>query len=131
MHIGIDFGTSYSAAAAIIDGELKLVRFGDAEQFRTAVFFPELVPDPSDFTLTPALEAQLENQLRLARQQRRQLASAATARGQVAVAHSESELRSEALRVVRRQWMEEQTRHATASVDSFQHELLGEAAVEG
>jgi len=77
MHIGIDFGTSYSAAAAIIDGELRLVRFGDAEQFRTAVFFPELVPDPSDFTLTPALEAQLENQLRLARQQQRQLATAA------------------------------------------------------
>lgn len=107
------------------------MRFGDAEQFRTAVFFPELVPDPSDFTLTPALEAQLENQLRLARQQQRQLATAATARGQAPVARSEHELRSEALRVVRRQWMEEQTRNATASVASFQHALFGEAAVEG
>jgi len=131
MHIGIDFGTSYSAAAAIIDGKLELVRFGDAEQFRTAVFFPELVPDPSAFTLTPALEAQLENQLRLARQQQRQLATAAAARGQAPVARSEGELRSEALRVVRRQWMEEQTRNATASVASFQHALFGEAAVEG
>jgi len=131
MHIGIDFGTSYSAAAAIIDGELRLVRFGDAEQFRTAVFFPELVPDPSDFTLTPALEAQLENQLHLATQQQRQLATAATARGQAPATRSEQELRSEALRVVRRQWMEEQTRNATASVASFQHALFGEAAVEG
>ncbi len=131
MHIGIDFGTSYSAAAAIIDGELKLVRFGDAEQFRTAVYFPELVPDPASFTLTPALEAQLENQLRLARTQQRRLAAAATARGQTPASRSEGELHSEALRVVRRQWMEEQTRNANASVASFQHALFGEAAVEG
>ena len=116
MHIGIDFGTSYSAAAAIIDGELAMVRFGAAEQFRTAVFFPELVPDPSAFELTPALEAQLETQLRLARTQQRQQATAAVARGQAPVARSESELQREALRVVRRQWMEDQTRAATASV---------------
>lgn len=129
MHIGIDFGTSYSAAAAFIDGELRLVRFGDAEQFRTAVFFPELVPDPGNFTLTPALDAQVENQLRQARAQQRQI-TAAGDRGQTPAARSEGELRNEALRVVRRQWMEEQTRNATASVASFQHALFGEAAVE-
>jgi hypothetical chaperone protein len=131
MHIGIDFGTSYSAAAALIDGELALVRFGDAAQFRTAVFFPEQVPDPSDFALTPALESQLDIQLRLARVQQRQLATAAAARGQASVSRSEGELRREGLRVVRRQWMEEQTRAATASVASFQHALFGEEAVEG
>ena len=131
MHIGIDFGTSYSAAAAIIDGELSLVRFGDAEQFRTAVFFPERVPDPNDFALTPAMEAQLEIQLRLARTQQRRLAAAAAARGQAPGSRSEGELHREALRVVRRQWMEEQTRAATASVASFQHALFGEEAVEG
>ncbi|HEY4293845.1 Hsp70 family protein [Luteibacter sp.] len=47
MHIGIDFGTSYTAAATFVDGELTHVMFGDAKQFRTAVFFPEVVPDPS------------------------------------------------------------------------------------
>ncbi|HEY8682946.1 MAG TPA: Hsp70 family protein [Rhodanobacter sp.] len=131
MHIGIDFGTSYSAAAAIVDGELAMVRFGDAEQFRTAVFFPERVPDPADFALTPLLEAQLEAQLRLARTQQRQLAAAAGARGQAPVPRSDDELRREALRVVRRQWMEEQTRAANTSVASFQHALFGEEAVEG
>ena len=131
MHIGIDFGTSYSAAAAIVGGELKLVRFGDAEQFRTAVYFPELVPDPNDFVLTPTLEAQLETQLRVARTQQRQQAAAATARGLAPTSRSEDELRREALRVVRRQWMEEQTRAASASVASFQHALFGEEAVEG
>jgi hypothetical chaperone protein len=47
MHIGIDFGTSYTAAATFVDGELTHVTFGDAKQFRTAVFFPEVVPDPT------------------------------------------------------------------------------------
>jgi hypothetical chaperone protein len=131
MYIGIDFGTSYSAAAAIIDGELTLVRFGDTEQFRTAVFFPERVPDPNDFALTPVLEARLEAELRLTRTRQRQQAAAAAARGQVPASRGEDELRREALRVVRRQWMEEQTRTATASVASFQHALFGEEAVEG
>ncbi|MEO8780165.1 MAG: Hsp70 family protein [Rhodanobacter sp.] len=131
MHIGIDFGTSYSAAAAIISGELQLVRFGVSEQFRTAVYFPELVPDPAKFKLTPALEAQLEIELRLARTRQRDMAAAAAARGQAPLARSESDMQREALRVVRRQWMEQQTREATASVASFQHALFGEDAVEG
>ena len=131
MHIGIDFGTSYSAAAAIINGKLTLVRFGEAEQFRTAVYFPELVPDPNEFELTPELDAQLEAQLRLARSEQRQQAAAAAARGKAPVSRSEEELRSDALRVIRRQWMEEQTRAATSSVASFQHALFGEEAVEG
>jgi hypothetical chaperone protein len=131
MHIGIDFGTSYSAAAAWLDGELTLIRFGAATQFRTAVFFPEQVPDPGDFVLTPALEAQLETQLRIARGQQREIAAAASARGQSSTARSEAELRHEALRVVRRQWMEERARSATASVASVQHALFGEDAVEG
>ena len=127
MHIGIDFGTSYSAAAAIRDGELAMVRFGGAEQFRTAVYFPELVPDPNDFDLTPALEAQVEAHVRSARSDLRQQA----ARGQAVATRTDEDLRRDALRVVRRQWMEEQARAATASVASFQHALFGEEAVEG
>ncbi|MEO7068326.1 MAG: Hsp70 family protein [Rhodanobacter sp.] len=131
MHIGIDFGTSYSAAAAIIDNQLTLVRFGDAEQFHTAVFFPEKVPDPSHFQLTPALEAQLEGQLRLGRAQQRQQAAAAAALGKAVTPRSDADLRHDALRVVRRQWMEEQTRNSAASVASVQHALFGDEAVEG
>jgi hypothetical chaperone protein len=126
MHIGIDFGTSYSAAAAFIDGKLTLVRFGEAEQFRTAVYFPELVPDPNDFELTPELEAQLEVHIRSARTELRRQATAG-----MDVSRSDEELRRDALRVVRRQWMEEQARAATSTVASFQHALFGEEAVEG
>ncbi len=129
MHIGIDFGTSYSAAAAIINGKLTHVRFGAADQFHTAVFFPEQVPDPNDFQLTPALEAQLETHIRLARAQQRQQAPTST-RARASAARSERELRHDALRVVRRQWLEEQAATTTtASVANLQHALFGAAAV--
>lgn len=131
MHIGIDFGTSYSAAAAIVNGELNLVRFGATEQFRTAVFFPELVPDPNDFQLTPERAAQLEIQLRLVRTRQREMTGAAIARGQTPASRSDADLHREALREVRRQWMEQQAREAPASIASFQHALFGEDAVEG
>ncbi len=132
MHIGIDFGTSYSAAAAIINGELVHVSFAGADQFHTAVFWPEQVPDPNAFQLTPVLEAQLENQLRLARTQQRRQAAAATDREHSSAARSELELRHDALRVVRRQWMEEQAAiTTTASIANLQHALFGDDAVAG
>ena len=107
MHLGIDFGTSYSAAAAIREGQLHSIRFGEAQQFRTAAFFPENVPDPNDFVLTPALEAQLESLLRSGMP------------------------RQDGLRIVRRQWMEEQSRQGEAvSVGSLKHALFGDAAIE-
>lgn len=121
MRIGIDFGTSYSAAAAVVDGQLELVRFGEARQFRTAVFFPEVVPDVDDFVLTPALEAQVEAFIRSTRADERQNGRSPRPDGT---------LRRDAIRVVRRQWMEERIREASGSVASFQDALFGEEAVE-
>ncbi|TCV91182.1 putative chaperone protein [Luteibacter rhizovicinus] len=121
MRIGIDFGTSYSAAAAIIDGDLRLVRFGDARQFRTAVFFPEVVPNVEDFVLTPVLEAQVDAIVRASRADERQAGLPA---------RPEMQLHREAVRIVRRQWMEEQTRAVSASVASFQDAMFGEDAVD-
>jgi hypothetical chaperone protein len=121
MRIGIDFGTSYSAAAAVVDGQLELVRFGDAQQFRTAVFFPEVVPNVDDFVLTPLLEAQVDAFVRASRADERQAGR---------TPRSDRDLRRDAIRVVRRQWMEERTREASASVASFQDALFGEEAVE-
>lgn len=131
MQIGIDFGTSYSAAATFVGDELTLIRFGEAKQFRTAVFFPEVVPDPSDFALTPELEAQLDALVRSARTQQRQLASEAQQRGSAFRERTDMELHREALRTVRRQWMEQRAAESpTATVESFQHALFGEEAVQ-
>lgn len=130
MHVGIDFGTSYSAAAAIVDGKLVHIHFGKAEQFRTAVFFPEVVPDPNDFELSPELEVQYTAQLRSLRVQQRQLVAAAEARGQTMDARPEAQLQRDAMRLVRRQWMENSVRSATTSIASFQHALFGDDAVE-
>ncbi|HEY0197942.1 MAG TPA: Hsp70 family protein [Rhodanobacter sp.] len=121
MHIGIDFGTSYSAAATYRNGRLEIIRFGDTAQFRTAVFFPEVVPDPNDFILTPALEAEVEAHMRVLRSQQQQFG--ATDRGDDA-------LRRDATRVVRRQWLEERARNSpTATLESFQYALFGDDAV--
>ncbi|WP_250633871.1 Hsp70 family protein [Pinirhizobacter soli] len=122
MHIGIDFGTSYSAAATYRNGELEIIRFGDSAQFRTAVFFPEVVPDPNDFTLTPALEAEVEAQVRDLRTQFRQFGGAE---------RSEDALRRDAIRLVRRQWLEDRASNSpTATLESFQHALFGDDAVD-
>lgn len=116
MHIGIDFGTSYSAAAAVLDGKLQLIRFGDATQFRTAVFFPERVPSPDEFQLTPAMEAEVDVMIRAGRMQHAGL--------------SDVQLRKDAIRVVRRQWMEEQVRSARPVTGDLQQSVIGEEAVQ-
>lgn len=130
MNIGIDFGTSYSAAGTIVDGKLTLIRFNDAAQFRTAVYFPEVVPDPNDFARTPEMEAQLDGLLRSSRAQQRQLAAEAQQRGRTFALRTESDLQRDALRIVRRQWMEEQNRGPAASVAGLRHARFGDQAVE-
>ncbi|WP_134536019.1 Hsp70 family protein [Pseudomonas aeruginosa] len=49
MRIGIDFGTSYTAAAAYINGSIQHILFRGESQFRTAVFVPEKPVDMSQF----------------------------------------------------------------------------------
>jgi len=120
MKLGIDFGTSNSAAAAHIDGKVVPVHFGDALQFRTTVYFPEVMRDPNDFELTPALEQQLEA---LVESGRRDTRSAGTDR-------SPAQLRADALRVVRRQWMEERIREPQSSTTLLQNAVYGDDALE-
>ena len=59
MRIGIDFGTSYSAAAARVGDRLEHIYFGGLPQFRTAVYFPTTLPDPAEFRLTRELEGEV------------------------------------------------------------------------
>ena len=120
MKLGIDFGTSNSAAATVIDGQVVPVRFGDALQFRTTVYFPEVMRDPDDFQLTPVLEHQVEALVESARRDTR---AAGTTR-------TPQQLRSDAIRVVRRQWMEERIREPRSSTALLQNALYGDEALE-
>lgn len=52
MRIGIDFGTSYTAAAAFIDGAVQHISFRGNSQFRTVVFIPEKAVDTTLFDET-------------------------------------------------------------------------------
>lgn len=120
MKIGIDFGTSNSAAAAVVDGRVVPIRFGEAEQFRTTVYFPEVMRDPNDFELTPVLEHELHRLIDAA-------ARDARAAGQE---RAPDALRRDALRVVRRQWMEEQMRQPLSSTTLLQNAVYGDEALE-
>ncbi len=120
MKLGIDFGTSNSAAAVVVDGEVVPIQFGQAQQFRTTVYFPEVMRDPNDFQLTPALEHELARLVDAA-------ARDARAAGQE---RTPDALRREALRVVRRQWMEEQMRAPLSSTTLLQNAVYGDDALE-
>ncbi|MCW4453701.1 Hsp70 family protein [Flavobacterium sp. MXW15] len=120
MRLGIDFGTSNSAAAAVIDGSVVPVRFGDALQFRTTVYFPEVMRDPNDFELTPALEHQVAELVESGRRDAR-------AAGQE---RTPEQLRRDAIRVVRRQWMEERMREPRSSTTLLQNAVYGDEALE-
>ncbi|WP_045736712.1 Hsp70 family protein [Xanthomonas sp. MUS 060] len=120
MRLGIDFGTSNSAAAAVIDGRVVQIGFGDQLQFRTTVYFPEAMRDPADFDLTPALEQQVQELID------------AGHRDTVAAGRERSRdaLRRDAIRVVRRQWMETQIREPRSSAALLQNAVYGDAALE-
>ena len=148
MRIGIDFGTSYSAAGAMVDGNLELIRFGDEHQFRTTVFFPLKLPDVRDFALTPQLEADVARLVADSRREQHLAAARASAARQLAMAEpahrraealamvpgvrtrADEELRREAIKVVRRRWSSEQALLAVDTGVDLQNALYGEDAID-
>jgi hypothetical chaperone protein len=146
MQIGIDFGTSYSAAAAYVHGRLEGIRFGEQSQFRTAVFFPAAVPDPADFNLDAEREREVEDYVRsaraaqrsvsAARQQRRDEAGGLSGRdgagalGYEPASRSEADLRAAGIRHVRRNWMERLVRESQGAVVKVNDALFGDEAID-
>jgi hypothetical chaperone protein len=121
MRIGIDFGTSYSAAAARIGGRLEHIRFGGLPQFRTAVFFPTTLPDPADFRLTTALEGEVAALVRAAKAEQ-------TRSG--VIPRSDAQLHRDAVQIVRRQWLERQRQEAEDAAADLDDAVFGEDAID-
>ena len=67
MKIGIDFGTSYSSAAAFCNGRIEHILFNGQPQFRTSVFFPDRAVDISGFELTFSHEQEISDGIRAAK----------------------------------------------------------------
>ena len=143
MRIGIDFGTSYSAAAGIVDGRLVHVPFGDQSQFRTAAYFPRELPIGDDFELTPALEAEVtalvragkRDQEREAREYRQRLAAASRGKGEAIaipspVTQSDEALTQQAINAIRRRWLQDQHARETVARDSLASAQFGEVAID-
>jgi len=148
MRIGIDFGTSYSAAGAVVDGQVQLVRFGDDLQFRTAVFFPTKLPDLAQFELTPELAARVDRLVESGRRDQAQQAARLQGLRDAAMrlpepqrsaqlalvptfrAQTDIQLRRAANATVRREWGAEQTREAMAARIDVGDALYGDAAIQ-
>ena len=121
MRIGIDFGTSYSAAAARVGERLEHIHFNGLPQFRTAVFFPTTLPDPADFHMTREREGEVAALVRNAK--------AEQTRSGVAP-RSEAQLTRDAVQVVRRQWLEAQSREAEEAAADLDDAVFGEDAID-
>jgi hypothetical chaperone protein len=121
MRIGIDFGTSYSAAAARVGDRLQHIQFNGLPQFRTAAFFPVALPDPADFRLTRELEGEVAVLVRAAKAEQ-------TRSG--AMPRSEAQLYRDAVQVVRRQWLEAQVKEAEDSAADLDDAVFGEEAID-
>jgi len=121
MRIGIDFGTSYSAAAARVEDRLEHIQFSGLPQFRTAVFFPTALPDPAEFQLTRELEGEVAVLVRAAKGEQ-------TRSG--VVPRTEAQLYRDAVQVVRRQWLEIQRQEAEESAADLDDAVFGEDAID-
>lgn len=149
MKIGIDFGTSYSAAAVMTGDRLQKIQFASGDQFRTAVYFPDTVPNMDDFAFTPELERQADAMIRRATREADQQFGRASARWEAAMSEKDESKRAKALelltkpvppnpnairssvhRAIRQQWLEEKTRLARSAVVDSTRALFGDAAID-
>ncbi|MGE8359559.1 Hsp70 family protein [Pseudomonas sp.] len=138
MKIGVDFGTSYTCAAALVGGQVVHINFDSGDQFSTVVFFPEQPVDMSKFALTDKDEHEITSYVRTQRsiqsqsvqrnlklkvdmlKEERQRADAGKPftideietrrlRLQKTVVLSDDELRNVAVAAIKRDWIREQT----------------------
>lgn len=121
MRIGIDFGTSYSAAAAHVGDRLQHIHFNGLPQFRTAVFFPIALPDPANFRLTRELEGEIAVLVRAAKAEQTRVGLPP---------RSDAQLHRDAVQVVRRQWLETQAREAGEAAADIDDAVFGEEAID-
>ena len=120
MRLGIDFGTSNCAAAALVDGAVMPVDFDGAGQFRTTVWFPDVMRDADQFELDDAMAAQVEQLVDGFARDARALGRSRTP----------AAMRSEAVRIVRREWMEARMREPASSTRLLQNAVYGDAALD-
>lgn len=147
MKIGIDFGTSYSAAAALVEGQPQSILFDGKPEFRTAVFFSHEVDDSAPMVMTAALERELATLIKAATASQNQALrahqlkqkAAAQVAGSRQRAHalaqlvaprrlSAEALREAALVSLRRQWLERRRREAREHAPRLGQALFGEEA---
>lgn len=149
MKIGIDFGTSYSAAAALVDGQPQSILFDGRPEFRTAVFFSHEIDDSEPMVLTPALERDLAalvkaataSQNKAIKAHQTRVAAAGQLAGPRQRAHalaqwvaprrqSADALREAALLSLKTRWLEQRRQMAREHAPRLGRAIFGEAAYD-
>nr|WP_220484722.1 Hsp70 family protein [Stenotrophomonas koreensis] len=104
----------------MVDGTVVPVDFDGARQFRTTVWFPDVMRDADQFELDDAMAAQVEQLVDGFSRDAR-----AAGRNRTLQA-----MRSEAIRIVRREWMEARMREPASSTTLLQNAVYGDAALD-
>jgi len=155
MKIGIDFGTSYSCAAAVKNGQIEHIMFSDQTQFRTSVFFPDKAVDLTGFQLTARHEQQISETIRAAKasyakrlaEYRRDIATIealaradeqsdasdlAERRAMIAKPRlsSDQDLRNSAINAIKRQWLSDKISSAKDADIQLDTAIFGEEAID-
>lgn len=159
MKIGIDFGTSYSSAAALHNGHIEHVMFNGQAQFRTSVFFPDRAVDITRFQLTVRHEQEIADSIRSAKASYTQRLSeyqkdiaGIEARAKAAIRNktpiseeeiakqramiakpfqsSDQALRDFAISAIKRRWISEEIAHAKDADIQIDTAIFGEDAID-
>ena len=159
MKIGIDFGTSYSSAAAFRNGRIEHIMFDGQSQFRTSVFFPDRAVDISGFELTSLNEHEISEGIRSAKAsfaKRRseynkdiaaiEMRARAAARNKAPMSEeekaerramiakpflsSDQDLRESAINAIKRRWLSDEIAKAKEADIHLDTAIFGEEAID-
>ncbi|AIG03215.1 MULTISPECIES: Hsp70 family protein [Pseudomonas] len=159
MKIGIDFGTSYSSAAAFRNGRIEHIMFDGQPQFRTSVFFPDRAVDISGFELTSLNEHEISEGIRSAKAsfaKRRseynkdiaaiEMRARAAARNKAPMSEeekaerramiakpflsSDQDLRESAINAIKRRWLSDEIAKAKEADIHLDTAIFGEEAID-
>ncbi|MDT4812967.1 Chaperone protein HscA [compost metagenome] len=159
MKIGIDFGTSYSSAAAFRNGDIEHIIFDGQMQFRTSVFFPDRAVDITRFHLTALHEQEIADSIRSAKasyakrlaEYQKDIAAIevrakAAARNKVPISEEEvaerramiakpflsidQDLRDSAINAIKRRWLHDEIAKAKDADINLDAAIFGEDAID-
>lgn len=132
LKLGIDFGTSYTAAAIVRDGRIEPIVFDDGQQqFRTAVYLPRYRATAADFHVDAG---ELARRVALARREQARMQREIAERQREGAASfvppvlDDAALERREYEILRREWLRDEAEVFDVN-KALEHAVFGDAAV--